>query len=944
MFRTRARRIALTLAYVGSLALLCVADIVLTAQGSALAQEVTPDLLRALQQRNPDDPLGADQGVKPTIQNYAPANPGTPEAQSPIEFAYSERAGRVLAQFGYNIFGRPSSVAVPQSGAIQDSYVLGVGDEVVVVFRGQENATYRQAVNRDGQVILPKLNPIRAAGRSLGDFRHDLELQVAKAFISTNVFVTVGTIHQLSILVSGAVAVPGVRIVSALASPIDVLLLSGGVLKTGSLRNIRLIRAGASYTIDLYSVLTQHGLGVLRNLQDGDRILVPPLGPTLAIAGGVKRPGIYELPAAARGMSATALIALAGGTEIAGAYNLSKSRLERDGTTTLIPFSQGGLVASGEILFVDVSHAATRDRVMLLGSVMLPGYRPLSVVRTAGGLLGQGTGDLGPTAYTYFALIARRDPASNTITLLPFSAKNAIAGTGDVPLQSNDRVYILEYLESRALTNIVLKNNQQNGLPTAPTDIGTDNGDNNNNNNNNNTPAPQPGDATPMPSQSLPNPDNTPANPNRPFDATVPPATPANGVNTNVGNRGDLRLGAGVGADNNTEAAALAAAQAIARRNNGTAGRDRTPGRSDKDIADSIAQKLGVPTQALISAATDNIVWVLDEVHVPGPFLAAPGTTLGDMIVASGGASQTADLSAVEVTSTIIDQKSGVSRTARTVYNASDHGLDRIIANPLDVIRLHGVYSDREGGRVTLAGQLRYPGVYDITRNEHLSSVLERAGGLTEVAYPYGAIFTRRQAAIVEREGNQRAARSIESQLALIAAKPTQNGDTSQGNLTFLSSVVARLRDAPVLGRVTITADPTVLATKPELDVVLEAGDTLFIPKRPSSVNVTGEVSNPGSFQYVSSASFDAYLQLAGGPTQSADAGRAFVVFPDGSATPVESNWLAFGSGGRIPPGSTIVVPRDLRPFDWTQFVKDATQIISQLAVTGASLAVLGKN
>ncbi len=252
-------------------------------------------------------------------------------------------------------------------------------------------------------------------------------------------------------------------------------------------------------------------------------------------------------------------------------------------------------------------------------------------------------------------------------------------------------------------------------------------------------------------------------------------------------------------------------------------------------------------------------------------------------------------------------------------------------------------YTDRSGETVTVAGEVRFPGLFDITREERLSSVLQRAGGLTEVAYPYGAVFTRRTAAVHEKEGNERSAHELEGQLALLAASPSQTAGP-QNNFDFLMALVQRVRNAPTLGRVTVTADPVVLASRPDIDVILEPGDAIYIPKRPSSIAVTGEVLNPGSFQFHSNLASDDYIKMAGGPTQIADDGKTFVVLPDGSAVPIEENWLSFGSGGHIPPGSTIVVPRDLRPFEWSSFLKDATQIFSQLAVAAASLAVLQNN
>jgi protein involved in polysaccharide export with SLBB domain len=148
----------------------------------------------------------------------------------------------------------------------------------------------------------------------------------------------------------------------------------------------------------------------------------------------------------------------------------------------------------------------------------------------------------------------------------------------------------------------------------------------------------------------------------------------------------------------------------------------------------------------------------------------------------------------------------------------------------------------------------------------------------------------------------------------------------------------------PVLGRIVITADPAVLAVKPELDFILQPGDTLFVPKRPSTVTVVGEVLNPGAFQYKARLRYSDYVSMAGGATQSADSSRTFIVYPNGSSAPIDTDWFSFEGGANIPPGSTIVVPRDLRPFNWSTFLKDVTLIASQLAVTAASLSVLQTN
>jgi protein involved in polysaccharide export with SLBB domain len=259
---------------------------------------------------------------------------------------------------------------------------------------------------------------------------------------------------------------------------------------------------------------------------------------------------------------------------------------------------------------------------------------------------------------------------------------------------------------------------------------------------------------------------------------------------------------------------------------------------------------------------------------------------------------------------------------------------------PLDVIRLRPVFSDREEGRVTVSGQVRFPGTFDITRGERLSSLLERAGGLTEIAYPYGGVFTRERAAASEREGNQREARAINAEIASLATSPNQ---ADRDKVAFLTTLTQTVQSVPALGRIVVTADPALLRVHPEYDVILEPGDSLVIPPRPATVTVTGEVLNSGSFQYQTGFDVRDYITVAGGSTQGADEGRIFVVLPDGSARPVSENWLTFNNSYIIPPGSTVVVPRDLRPFDLGQFLRDASQITSQVAVTAASLVVIGR-
>jgi protein involved in polysaccharide export with SLBB domain len=121
----------------------------------------------------------------------------------------------------------------------------------------------------------------------------------------------------------------------------------------------------------------------------------------------------------------------------------------------------------------------------------------------------------------------------------------------------------------------------------------------------------------------------------------------------------------------------------------------------------------------------------------------------------------------------------------------------------------------------------------------------------------------------------------------------------------------------------------------------MQPGDFIYIPKRPSTVSVTGEVLNPGSFQYRPDMSVDDYISLAGGYTEVAEDDETFVIMPDGSARTPSSGVMSFFGSDPIPPGSTVVVPPNPAPFNTMVFLTQLTQIVSQVAIAAASLSVI---
>ena len=168
---------------------------------------LSAEQLIQLQQQRQQGQAGGG-ALQPAVPQDVVIQPVTPDLQvqlppSRLEQLLSARAGTRLQQFGYDQMGSGRAVTVPQTGAIQDDYVLGPNDEIVISLRGQENSELRVTVDRNGQVVVPRLSPISASGRSFGSVRQDIEAAVRRTYLATSAFISVGRVRQINVLVSG---------------------------------------------------------------------------------------------------------------------------------------------------------------------------------------------------------------------------------------------------------------------------------------------------------------------------------------------------------------------------------------------------------------------------------------------------------------------------------------------------------------------------------------------------------------------------------------------------------------------------------------------------------------------------------------------------------------------------------------------------------------------
>lgn len=854
---------------------------------------------------------------------------------SDIERDFCLRAKQYLPQFGYELFDgvfRPDRLV---TGAIQDNYIMGVGDEVVVTLRGQRTNTQALKVDREGRLVVPEMPPIVAAGRSVAAVRADLETRVAQSFVGSDVYLSVGAVRNVSVTVIGEVARPGLQQLTGLSSVVDALGVSGGVKKTGSLRRIQLRRGGNATTIDLYDLLMGQGATRDVRLMDGDQIVVPALGNTIAIAGRVTRPGIYELRAG-QGDTVSEVVNFAGGAVRPRGSRFAVASLDGQGREIVSEsFNAGAAVSPGDLITVEQQDDIQTRVVELLGHVRVPGNRSLDIAPTVGRLLGNYE-SFKEDPYLLLVVLETTDTKSQARRYFPVNAQKVLDGVEDYTLQHGDRVIVLGQSDIRYLSGedvqSILRQDLDQLVRRDPQLNQTSDQREREEAQVRALAASQPQSATTQ-LQSL--------SQQSALDALRVRA--ASGQLTQNGalfkerpeckalsTLEEVVLSSRIGRFNS---AVLPARPRDALFPSGGYGRDN-------------GESTGVRAPAcpeIFDRYPDLVTFLLEhgtvmsgEVRRPGVYPLVPDTSLTVLVAAAGGLSRDVDMTNVELSS--FSEKDG-QPAGRSVFNLRSQNATTVRVNPGEVVRFNVGATDREAGPVVLAGEFLRPGTYEIRRGEKLSQVIARAGGLTEQAYPYGAVFSRESIKRAEQIANEKLARDLNSAIALASTTRGVNSDS----VLIVSNLMRELRSLPPVGRVVIEADPTVLQVKPELDILLQPGDQITVPKRPSSVLVTGDVLNPGALQFVPGSKAESYVQQAGGLQKSADGDRVFVILPNGIARPVSVSAFTF-STVQIPPGSTIVVPKDPRPFDFFNFARDIGSLVSQLALTAASLAVISNN
>ncbi len=689
-------------------------------------------------------------------------------------------------------------------------------------------------------MTLPEAGPLLVSGRSLGEVQSAVQKAIGSQYRDTSADVSVSRLRTIRIYVVGEVEEPGAYDISSLSTALNALVAAGGITPRGSLRALKHMRGRQELErIDAYDLLLHGVTPSEKRLENGDTLLVPPVGAQVTVTGMVRRPAIYEL----NGEQAVAdALELAGGVLPAAALqHVEVQRLDAHEKRTMLSL---GLSADRSAESKLASPAAHYGEIIRLS---LPDYHP---------------------------------------TVLSFDLAAALTDPNSAPqLQGLDTVRIFSRF-----------------------------------------------DFEPAPTVSVVGEVRSPGSYRTSGQASL---------------RDAVYLAGGLAPD-----AAVDTAQ-LFRVNPDGSSKIFSVNLSAALNGNAVDNILLQPRDRLLihkntSRVDPGTIEITGEVAKPGRYPYTENMRATDLIRAAGGLKRSADNHLADLTRYAASSGSPPQRLQVSLASVENgNPTEDVALRSGDVLAIRQVpgWSD-VGAAVKVSGEVTHPSTYGIQPGERLSSVLERAGGYTAEAYPYGAVLMRREVQELEAKNQLELINRIKAERLQLRTLPEGDLDQKNAKLNAIAqtdSTMNQLASNPPIGRVVIHIGSNINQWKnTPADLALRSGDVVVIPKKANVVLVNGQVFNPTAISAQPGRSARWYLSQAGGLTPIADKKGVFVIRADGSVISAKNNndgwWSGDPLSAALRPGDTVIVPEKTPKIggaNWTTVIQTA-QVASSLALAVA--------
>jgi polysaccharide biosynthesis/export protein len=773
-------------------------------------------------------------------------------------------------RFGAQVFenGTRDPQLIPMDLPAGPDYVVGPGDGLSINLWGSVSRRVSITVDREGRVSLPEVGPVEVSGKSLADVQQSMQQALRSQFRDESVDVSLARLRTIRVYEVGDVANPGAYDISSLSTPLNALFAAGGPTDRGSLRIVKHYRGNQLVeAVDLYDLLLRGMKANIQPLENGDTVLVPPVGAQVTVEGLVRRPAIYELKDE---KTLASVLELAGGLlPMATLRHIEVQRLvahdkqtmlsldipETDNDAAVTQKLESFQIQDGDRIRIYPIASGNQDAVYLEGHVIRPGRYSYRADMRVTDLIGSYK-ELLPEPSTQYAEIIRLNAPDFHPSVESFDLADAFQNPSAAPvLHAMDTVRIF----SR-------------------------------------------------------------------FDFENPPAVSVWGEVRAPGTyqafgqihlSDAVHLAGGLTPDAQTEDAQVF--------------RYLQDGQLKIFSVSLSGALAGNPTANITLEPRDRllvhknpdqvqpaVVYVQGEVGKPGRYPLTTNMTVADLIQVGGGMKPSAYTETADLMRYDFANKAQLNARHESIAISAALSGDPKADVPLqngDVVTVRQLAGWNDlGASISVKGEVNHAGTFGIRPGERLSSVITRAGGFLPGAYPYGAVLVRTQVREIEAgQQNQMILRVKDAQtdLELMPETDAKQKQAKEAALQQYQTTITQLSANPPVGRVAIriSSNTKNWANSPA-DVEVRAGDTIIIPKRPSYVMVTGQVFNSTAVAFRPGKSGKWYLGQSGGPTTLADKKAIFVIRADGSVIGDRDGfWIGSAMSAVLQPGDTVVVP-----------------------------------
>jgi protein involved in polysaccharide export with SLBB domain len=440
----------------------------------ALAKGLPPQELQKLKARiamirSSDSSRVAEMRAVPTDTSGPLSQPFTfGAATDSVVMAQQDLANAIDALrpkiFGEELFANPHMSFAPDlSIPTPSDYQVGPQDELVISIYGYSEANYQLTVSKEGSINIPYVGVVYVSGLTMEQATERIRSKLSAVYSGirsgkTSLQVSLGTIRSIQVTIMGEVTAPGTYTLPSLASVFNALYAAGGPNRSGSYRDIEVIRNSKIIQhLDVYDFLMRGDQSGNIRLQDQDVIRIPTYGERVQILGEVKRPGIFEMK---QGEHLTDLISYAGGFSDS-AYTAMIHAVRINGKEKTVADISADQYASfqpknGDKYDVSPIIDKFANRVVIDGAVYRPGPFELTEGLTLSQLVRKADG-LREDAFLPRGYIVRQNPDLTSSTIQFNVAKVMNGEQADIPLQKEDEVHVYSIFDLRDLYTVSIQ-------------------------------------------------------------------------------------------------------------------------------------------------------------------------------------------------------------------------------------------------------------------------------------------------------------------------------------------------------------------------------------------------------------------------------------------------------------------------------------------------------